>query len=240
MHQACLIKVDHAWTLFIAGGKTKESWLNTTELLDLSPYLRKGLTTKDRTGRVVPLTSQWRNGPPMKSKRANFAMVSFKDCVYVVGGIEGKDASEKHRPVLSHHTCERYTTLSNKWESVTIANLPPLAAFSFTVKSDHEIVILGGTNGQLMTDELITVDFTTRVAQHQNAGYPFYTSSGHLIFRDSDKTLYSFGGINSAGINYSLKTDDEEWQQSEKRHSFVANQPSMELDGSASLYFGSL
>jgi hypothetical protein len=44
MHQVALLKVGHAWTLLVAGGKTKEAWLNSTELLDLTPYLKKNVT----------------------------------------------------------------------------------------------------------------------------------------------------------------------------------------------------
>ena len=101
MHQACIIKVGAAWTLFVAGGKTKEQWLNSVEMLDLTPYLKKGLKVKDSDGMLKPLTSQWRNGPPMMSKRANFALVAVKDAVYAIGGIEGRDAMEKHRPMMS-------------------------------------------------------------------------------------------------------------------------------------------
>ena len=57
MHQAALIKVNHAWTLFVVGGKTKQEWLNSTELLDLSPYFKKGLTFKDSDGIIKPLTT---------------------------------------------------------------------------------------------------------------------------------------------------------------------------------------
>ena len=93
----------------VAGGKTKDNWLKTADLLDLSPYLKKGLTVRDKNGMLVPLTSQWRSASPMCSPRANFAMIALKDYVYAIGGIEAKDRQIAHKPVLSQHACERYT-----------------------------------------------------------------------------------------------------------------------------------
>ena len=67
---------------------------------------------------------------------------------------------------MSQHACERYSLATNKWETITIANLPRLAAFSFTAYSEHEIAIVGGSNGGLMQDEMITVDLKSHAAHH--------------------------------------------------------------------------
>lgn len=151
MHQAVVIKEGNTWTLMVAGGKTKEAWLNSTELLDLTPYFKKGLTMKDAEGIVRPLTSDWRQGAPMLSARANFAMLAIGVFVYVIGGIEGKDANETHRPVMSKEVCERYHPLTDKWEPISINNMPHLAAFAWTpMDNPMRIAILGGTNGSLM------------------------------------------------------------------------------------------
>ena len=123
MHQSCIIKVGQAWTLFVAGGKTREEWLNSTEMLDLTPYLRTGVKVKNSEGILVPMTSEWRSGPPMLNRRANFALVPMKDAIYAIGGIEGRDAKVKHRPQMSQQVCERYNIATDKWEPISIANL---------------------------------------------------------------------------------------------------------------------
>lgn len=230
MHQAALVKVGHAWTLFVAGGKTKDDWLNSTELLDLSPYFKKGLTVRDAEGIVKPLTTDWRQGAPMLAARANFALIAIKDQVYALGGIEGRDSNESHRPVLSHIVCERYSVGTDKWESINIANMSRLAAFAWTMLDDPtKIAILGGTNGGIMQDELMIVDFKAHSCDNVPVSYPFYTSMGFLAYRSEDKTLYSFGGINSAGINYKHTLDSKDWEQCDKRHSLIANAHAMEL-----------
>jgi hypothetical protein len=62
-------------------------------------------------------------------------LVALKDSVYAVGGIAGKDSQESHRPVLSN-AVERYNVITDKWEQFSIANLPQVAAFSWTPLGD--------------------------------------------------------------------------------------------------------
>jgi len=92
MHQATIIRANDSWTLFVAGGKTKDAWLASTESLDLTPYFKRGLTTTNKDGIVKPLTSEWVMRAPMQNARANFAMTTLKDNIWVVGGIAGQDA----------------------------------------------------------------------------------------------------------------------------------------------------
>ena len=83
--------------------------------------------------------------------RANFALIPFKEQVYALGGIQGKDSKEPHRPVLSEPVCERYSIASGKWEIISIASMSRLAAFAWTPLEDpNKIAILGGTNGGVM------------------------------------------------------------------------------------------
>jgi hypothetical protein len=124
---------------------------------------------------------------------------------------------------------------------VTIEGLPKLAAFAWTQLGEtSQIAILGGTNGSIMSDELLIVDLKTLTCVNVAAAYPFYTCCGHLIYRQDDNSIYSFGGVNSAGVNYKLKLDEKEWVECDKRHSLVANQPSMELANNSGLYFRTL
>lgn len=113
-----------------------------------------------------------------------------------------------------------------------------LAAFAWTPLEDpYKIAILGGTNGSIMQDELMMVDFKSYSCENMNASFPFYTCMGHLVYRHEEKTLYCFGGLNSSGINYELKNGTKEWEQCEKRHSVITNSHSMELVENPCIYF---
>lgn len=115
LHQAVVLRTNNAWTLFVAGGKTKESWLASAEKLDLTPYFKKGLTVRNKDGIVESMQSNWVESAPMLSARANFALVAQKDSVYVIGGIAGRQTTESHRPVMSN-TVERYTVSTDRWD----------------------------------------------------------------------------------------------------------------------------
>lgn len=168
MHQATIIRANDSWTLFVAGGKTQDGWLNTTESLDLTPYFKRGLTTTTKDGMVATLTSNWVTRAPMHDARANFAMTAFKDTIWVIGGIAGRDAKEAHRPMMSS-VCEKYSISKDKWEQVEIANLNSLAAFAWTpVNEPTQIMILGGSNGSIMADELLCVDLTKAEAKNND------------------------------------------------------------------------
>lgn len=71
----------------------------------------------------------------MQNARANFAMTTFKDNIWVVGGIAGRGAEETHRPKMAT-VCEKYSISKDKWETVEIANMSSLAAFAWTTASD--------------------------------------------------------------------------------------------------------
>lgn len=93
-----------------------------------------------------------------------------------------------------------------------------------------------------MSDELLSIDLMKAEAKNydSNISYPFYTSMGHLLWRPEDKTLYSFGGLNSSGINYKLASDAKEWAQLDKRHSLIANAKAMDLAENPCVYFSSI
>lgn len=240
LHQAVILRTNNAWTLFVAGGKNKQNWLASTEKLDLTPYFKKGLTVRNKEGIVESLQSTWVQTAPMLSARANFAMVAIKDSVYAIGGIAGRQSAEAHRALLSNPV-ERYTVSTDKWEQLSIANLPALAAFAWTPLGDSgKIAILGGTNGSIMQDEVLVVDLKKETVENLPAAYPFFTGLGHLAFREQEKTLYSFGGVNSQGVNYTLRLDDKEWQQSGKQHTVVTNLADFELLNNTSVYFAQI
>jgi hypothetical protein len=124
----------------------------------------------------------------------------------------------------------------DKWETMSIEGAPRLAAFSWTLISDSSIAILGGTNGSIMSEELTIIDLKSKQAEQKGASYPFFTGMGHLIFRKEENTLYHMGGLNSQGINYKIKLDQNEWQQCKQTHSIAANASCLELINNVSVY----
>lgn len=164
MHQSAVIKggKNNSWNLLIVGGKAgSRSWLNSVEMLDLSPYFRPGQVKTASDGSTSAVQSEWIQCAPMQCARSNFALVALSNFVYAYGGISGSgDASNAHHPVLATEVIERYTIKADKWEAIKIASAPRIAAFSWTrlnTKPGHadeaKIVILGGTNGDIATEE---------------------------------------------------------------------------------------
>jgi hypothetical protein len=74
-----------------------------------------------------------------------------------------------------------------------------------------------------MSEELTIIDLKSESVEQKPASYPFFTGMGHLFFRKNEKTFYHIGGINSQGINYKIKLDQNDWEQCEQRHSIAAN-----------------
>ena len=96
MHQSVIIKgKNNSWSLLVAGGKAgNRNWLNSVEILDLSPYFRPGQVKTDEEGKTQPVTSEWINCAPMQCARSNFAMIATTNFIYVYGGISGAGDGE--------------------------------------------------------------------------------------------------------------------------------------------------
>ena len=62
---------------------------------------------------------------------------------------------------------------------------------------------------------------------------------GKMCFQESKNTLFHVGGMNSEGIDYSVKleTPDRKWSEIQKNHSLVLNATKMELCNAPSVYF---
>ena len=118
----------------------------------------------------------------MQCARSNFAMIGLNNYIYVYGGISGSDVGEQaHHPVLASITVECYTVPSNSWSTVTINMAPSLAAFSWCQMGDtSKIAIVGGTNGDIMSDEMCIIDF--QAATVQNSSFEFNTSMGKMCY----------------------------------------------------------
>ena len=174
MHQSAIIKgKNNAWHLLVAGGKAgARSWLNTVEMLDLSPYFRPGQVKTAEDGTTTAVQSEWIQCASMTCARSNFALVPLSNFVYVYGGISGAGEGEKaHHPTLAAEVIERYTPKADTWEIIKIATAPRLAAFSWTrlsTRPGHEdeakIAILGGTDGDIATEDFMIVDFSAETA----------------------------------------------------------------------------
>ena len=59
---------------------------------------------------------------------------------------------------------ERYDPQLDKWETIIIEDSPSLGAFSWTKINKNEILILGGTNEDIMEDSSWIIDFEEKKA----------------------------------------------------------------------------
>jgi hypothetical protein len=100
----------------------------------------------------------------MKSPRANFALTVCENLVYVFGGISARESI--HRPTITSTICEKYDPNTDKWDEHEIKGAFPLAAFGWTALPPYDnkgessrILILGGTDGNLIQEDQYIVDF---------------------------------------------------------------------------------
>jgi len=102
---------------------------------------------------------------PMNCNRASFAHTVVENKVYVFGGLSGK---HDNAPILADSAAEVYDPISDKWERIEIQNALSLAAFGWTtLGSPEQIMILGGSDGEILQEECYIVDFKARVATRQ-------------------------------------------------------------------------
>lgn len=120
----------------------------------------------------------------MVSARANFALQVIQNTVYVFGGVEASESGEPWRPSLTRTTIEKYMPQEDIWLSVTIPNTPSLAAFSWCATPDS-LIILGGSDGNLLNSELFVISFVEGTCQYKPTDFEFSTGMGHLIFREN-------------------------------------------------------
>ena len=105
---------------------------------------------------------------------------------------------------------EKYTIPADSWETITINTAPRLAAFSWCQMGPDsaQIAIVGGTNGEIMSDEMVIVDL--QVGTVQQSSFEFNTASGIMLYRSETNTLYHIGGMNSEGVDYQVTLEDTE------------------------------
>ena len=97
------------------------------------------------------------------------------------------------------------------WLTVTIPNAPNLAAFSWCV-TPESLIILGGSDGNLLSSELFLISFVDGTCQYKQTNFEFSTGMGHLIYRAKEKELVHVGGFNSFGVNYRMALGSNNWE----------------------------
>ena len=149
----------------------------------------------------------------MSTARANFAMIALQNFVYVYGGISGAGEGETaHHPVLADPIIERYTPQNDKWDTISISMAPSLAAFAWTqIEDEAKIVILGGTNGDIMTEDFYIIDFKLENVLTRQTNFDFNTAMGKMVYSKTLDSVVHIGGMNSEGVNYQLKMGDTDW-----------------------------
>jgi len=89
--------------------------------------------------------------------------------VYVFGGISGQSSekNQEHLPKMPTITAEKYNPIANTWENIEIPDIQPLGAFAWTPKGKNssEIIILGGTDGDVIQESMWTIDFKAKTAK---------------------------------------------------------------------------
>lgn len=225
----------------VFGGKeSRRNWTNSVISLDLKPYFKQGLTKTNEDGTTTLVESSWKDLAPMLSARANFAILALKNIIYVYGGISGADSQpgrEKY-PTLANPPIERYTIASNSWESFTISMVTPLAAFSWCrVGETAQIAILGGTNGEILTEDFFIIDFEAETVLQKQTNFEFNTGMGKLMHVESRNSLVHLGGFNSEGDDFELALGTTQWKKLHRDHSVVLNEQNLELTSQACIYF---
>jgi hypothetical protein len=63
---------------------------------------------------------------------------------------------------------EKYCATTDVWTKIEIANAPPVAAFAWTPLSKGKIMILGGSDGDLIQESNWIIDFEKLTAEEQD------------------------------------------------------------------------
>ena len=100
-----------------------------------------------------------------------------------------------------------------------------------------QIAVVGGTNGDIMSDEMYIIDLQAGTVQ--SSSFEFNTSMGIMCFSRDKNTLHHIGGMNSDGIDYQVTLNDADrtWTEIEKNHSLVLNATKLELCNAPCVYF---
>ena len=145
----------------------------------------------------------------MKCKRSSFGAVYFEDSkkIYAFGGLEGKENG--FHPVLSGMECEAYDITQDTWEEFKIKNLPKLCSFGFCKIENSKVAIFGGSDGVIICSDLIIVDFNGKSAETKFVDNSEEQALCKLFYRDTNNTLYIYGGHNQLGNGSRIKLENK-------------------------------
>ena len=160
-------------------------------------------------------TGSWQGLAPMKCARASFAHLVLDNKVYVFGGIGGSQEEQINEsaiitPVLSSPIAEVYDPIEDTWEEVKLETfyndrkvdtIGGLAAFGWTALKSS-LLIVGGTNGDVLTDNIWKVNFKDKTMKHEGEPLSDNTGMCSVVYNSDDKNTYIYGGYNSAGRKF--------------------------------------
>lgn len=130
--------------------------MNNVESLDLTCFLKPSLKDKyypkkeDKPQKPLDELVEWKELSPMMCERSNFAAFISGNYIYVYGGIKGKQidpAKSNYKPIMATPICERYDIIKDIWEEYKIIEALPIACFGYVMKSEFEMITVGGTDG---------------------------------------------------------------------------------------------
>lgn len=233
MHESCIVKnAKHQPRLLIIGGKIGKAvstcaYTDSVLYLDIVFALQPYLITKIKDAKNMKF--DWKTCKSMNNRRANFCHLVLDNMVYIFGGISGQSNEKKHEhvPKMPTVVAEKYDPVADSWEKIEIPNIMPLGAFAWTPKGkdSSEIIILGGTDGDVIQESMWTIDFKAKTAKMGEFEFEQTFAMNKLFYRPEANMLYSLGGYGSGGQNFKLKMEaGEEWEELERSH--IALMPS--------------
>jgi len=179
MHQSCIVtNSDGNPRLLVFGGKTGQNPLNSTFTSSVIGFdLHETLAGQ-------PSTKSWVKLADMSCARASFGHMVVDNQVYAYGGIHaGGKGDSSHYPLMATQICERYDPIGDKWESIDIKNSMPLGSFGFTPISETSMLILGGSDGEMLQEACFVVDFKTGEAKMQAHSMESQTAMSKVVYR---------------------------------------------------------
>lgn len=75
--------------------------------------------------------------------------------------------------------------------------------------------ICGGSDGEMLQTDSFIVDFKELTFTMQKNSIENQVAMNKMVYRKSEKTLYSIGGYGSGGMNFCSKLG-EEWKEFER------------------------
>ena len=114
----------------------------------------------------------------------------------------------------------------------------PLASFGWTPISDTQMLIVGGSDGEMLQEGCWIVDFKEGEAKMQANSMETQTAMSKVVYRKTANTVYNIGGFDSGGINFQSQLGSG-WEEFPRSHLQLnlRNENEIELANSASVYF---